>query len=276
VGADYLDLSNKLSCIGQEVKPLDLRGYQRVSRVRSQSAPGVPKCPAPANAREQHEALAPASLLCVLGSARTCLIVHLSGMLPAATWRMAVRLAKRWKTCGCAILMEPDSCWPVRAFASDPDRDPVVVVYLGRNDESRRLARRIRACCAEFERDNIRLRSVIIACSGTDRRCYEQRAKLVRALLPLLDPGSGRIALECAPGTGRTTHDLITSVDAAFDELGGRTMAFFADDERVTERAHIKRQDSGVYTIDPETLRGIDPHYLLGWSEPTSPVGEIQ
>jgi hypothetical protein len=159
-------------------------------------------------------------------------------------------------------LLEPDSVWPNQAFAAHADCDRVVVVHVDPTEQPRRLVDRIRVHSSEFERFGAKLRTVILSCAGNDPASCDRRAELVGALLTLIEPERGKIVLESDPREGLTTKDLIASVGQSLDNLGGRSIAFLANDEGSTRES--TRRGSGTYSIERDIPHDADRYRSAG------------
>ena len=112
------------------------------------------------------------------------------------------------KSSGSAVVLEPGSIWPARAFAENADCDRVVIMHADPNLCTSRLIERIVAQSSEFERPGSKLRSVILACAGFDGASNARRLQLLSALLPLLTSGESRLVLTTAPNR-KTSNDAL-------------------------------------------------------------------
>jgi len=117
---------------------------------------------------------------------------------------------------------------------------------------------------SEFEHSGARLRTVILACAGSDGDTNGRRLALARALLPLLKSGEGRLVLTSDPALGPSTLALMGLVGNLLSELDGRSIAFLANDQSVISPARTPRKDSGVFLVDSAQLRQLDEN---GWPE---------
>ena len=173
---------------------------------------------------------------------------------------------------GSAVVLEPESPWPTKAFAANADCECVVILPVDPSLSISHLVERIATRSAQFERVGAKLRTVILACAGCDRKRNDRRLLLVRALLPLLPFREGRLVLTSNPNKGPTTDELFELAGALLSELQQRSITLFANDWEVV--TPTPRKQSGVFLANPGTFRGLDPTTSIQDAELLEAVGE--
>ena len=153
---------------------------------------------------------------------------------------------------GCAVVLEPESSWPAKAFAATPDRDCVVVIPVDKRPSSSALVERFVTHSSEFERSGAKLRTIILACGRSDEDSNTRRSALVKSLLPLLTAGDGRLVLTNDSSAGPSNDELFEFVETMSSDLHGSAISIVANDPEVVPSESAAPVDSGIFSLSPE------------------------
>jgi hypothetical protein len=159
----------------------------------------------------------------------------------------------------CAVVLEPESIWPARAFAATPDRDCVMVMPAETELSAAAFVDRFMTNSTEFGRSGTRLRTIILACGGGDGESNTRRGELVKALLPLLTPKGGRLVLTNDSSAGPSNDELLEFIGTMLGELRGTSVTFVANDQVVVPVEPAAPMDSGIFSLGPETQGSLAP-----------------
>ncbi len=163
------------------------------------------------------------------------------------------------KSAGCAVVLEPESIWPARAFAATPDRDCVVVIPVEKGPSASAAVERFVTHSSDLERSEAKLRTIIIACGPGDEESNTRRSALIRSLLPLLTAGEGRLVLTNDSSAGPSNDELLEFVETMLSDLHGSSITVVANDQEVVRFEPAAPIDSGIFTLGPETQGELDP-----------------
>ena len=154
-----------------------------------------------------------------------------------------------WKSSGSAVVLEPESTWPSKAFASTADCDRIVIMHAAPDVNASQLTQRIATQVAEFERQGSKLRSIILACARFDQFSNARRLQLVKALLPLLTAAEGRMVLTTSEHDETVGDALQVLAQSMASELQERSIVLVANGLEISAPKHPARKESGVFSI---------------------------